>query len=108
MKSKHIFIYDDCITEDLVIHVVWVGISRREQRAASRVQELAAKTKHAFWSIYNDSVITFLERLAMQIYPSLSPSAARAKFNLCNIRVSTPQECAALMSSLSIQSNVKT
>lgn len=108
MKSKHIFIYDDCITEDLVIHVVYVGISRREQRAASRVQQLAAKTKHAFWSIYNDSVITFLERLAMQIYPSLSPSAARAKFNLCNIRVSTPQECAALMSSLSIQSNVKT
>lgn len=106
MKSKHIFIYDDCITEDLVVHVVWVGISQREQRAASRIQQLAAKTKHAFWSIYNDSVITFLERLAMQIYPSLSPSAARAKFNLCNIRVSTPQECAALMPSLSTRSHV--
>lgn len=106
MKSKHIFIYDDCITENLVVHVVWVGISQREQRTASRVRQLAAKTKHAFWSIYNESVITFLERLAMQIYPSLSPSGARAKFNLCNLRVSTPQECEALMPSLSIQRNV--
>lgn len=108
MKSKHIFIYDDCITESLVVHVVWVGISQREQKAASRVRLLAAKTNHAFWSIYNDSVITFLERLAMQIYPSLSPSAAHAKFNLCNLRVSTPQECEALMPSLSTRANVKT
>lgn len=106
MKSKHIFIYDDSVHENMIVRVVWVGISERDKRAASRVQLLAAKTPDAFWKKYDCDVCDFLHNLAMQLYPLLSPSGAFDKFFYQNMRQSSLQECEALMQSSIHPSNV--
>lgn len=108
MKSKFIFIYDDRVHESLQVHHVMFGISERDERSMEKIERAALKNHDIFFKRYDQDVCDFIERLSMQIYPNLSPSAAKAKFFILNEKFSTtPQECLKIISSSSNPYHVK-
>ena len=86
MKSKYLFINDDEVHENMIVSLVMVGTSKREQRKASRVQMCAAENKDVFWSKWDCNICEFFSRLAEQVYPLMSPRDAMQKFTLRNTR----------------------
>lgn len=86
MKSKYLFINDDEVHENMIVHFVMVGTSEREQRKASRVQMCAAENKDVFWSKWDCQVCDFFNHLAEQVYPLMAPRDAWHKFTLRNVR----------------------
>lgn len=86
MKSKYLFINDDEVHENIIVHFVMVGTSEREQKKASRVQMCAAENKNVFWSKWNCEICDFFSRLAEQVYPLMAPRDAWHKFTLRNVR----------------------
>lgn len=86
MKSKYLFINDDEVHENMIVHIVMVGISEREQKKSSRIQLCAAKNKDVFWSKWDCDVCDFFSRLAEQVYPLMAPRDAWHKFTLRNVR----------------------
>lgn len=86
MKSKYLFINDDEVHESMVVHIVMVGTSEREQKKASRVQLCAAENKDVFWSKWDCNICEFFSRLAEQVYPLMSPRDAMQKFTLRNTK----------------------
>lgn len=86
MKSKYLFINDDEVHENMIVHFVMVGTSEREQKKASRVQMCAAENKDVFWSKWDCNICDFFSRLAEQVYPLMSPRDAMQKLTLRNTR----------------------
>lgn len=93
MRSKFIFIFDDRVHAGLQVHHVMVGISQREQRAAAKIELAATKNHDIFFRKYDMEVCKFLNKLSCQLYPNLSPDAAKAKFFIFNEKFNeTPQQ----------------
>lgn len=93
MKSKFIFIFDDRVHDGLQVHHVMVGTSQREQRAAAKIELAATKNHDIFFRKYDMNVCRFLNKLSCQLYPHLSPDAAKAKFFIFNEKFNeTPQQ----------------
>lgn len=86
MKSKYLFINDDEVHENMIVHIVMVGISEREQKKASRVQLCAARNKDVFWQKWDCDVCEFFSRLAEQVYPLMAPFDAMQKFSRRNTK----------------------
>lgn len=108
MKSKFIFIYEPCVHQGLQVHHVMIGISERDKRAAERIRLCAAKNKDVFFKKYDNEVCTFIRKLACQIYPQLSPDAAKAKLFIFNEKFeTTPQECLSMLKPSIQPNNVK-
>lgn len=93
MKSKFIFIFDDRVHAGLQVHHVMIGISQREQRAAAMISAAATKNHDIFFRRYDMEVCRFLNKLSCQLYPELSPDAAKSKFFIFNEKFNeTPQQ----------------
>lgn len=86
MKSKYLFINEDEVHENMIVHIVMVGISEREQKKASRVQLCAARNKDVFWQKWDCDVCEFFSRLAEQVYPLMAPRDAMQKFSRRNTK----------------------
>ena len=104
MKSKFIFIFDDRVHDGLQVHHVMIGISEREQRAAAKIEKAACSDPNIFFKKYDQNVCDFLIKLSCQLYPTLSPSAAKSKFFIFNEKFNeTPQQCLSLIQPLQRQ-----
>lgn len=67
-KSKYMLLLDDEVNEDLHIYFVWIGENKRDARILAHLQTAAKANKRLFFEKFSDRCITFLQRLAEQLY----------------------------------------
>lgn len=107
MKSKHVFIQESDVHPTLRVHILWVGTSEREQRQRDRIVMAKATDKDIFFAQWSCEVCDFIDRLAEQIYDTMSPRDAWAKFHERNVVKSSLSEVLQIIQSTSNPSNVK-
>lgn len=99
MKSKYLFIADSDVSESLRVHYVMVGITKRDQLKSERIKSYAETDTNVYFHKWDCQQCEFVERLAEQVYPNMSPRDAWHKFNLRNTRNSTLSELEAIITS---------
>lgn len=107
MKSKHILIIESDVYSEMRVHVVWVGISDRDQSRRDYIIKASAIDKDIYFKKYDCEVCDFLHRLAEQVYPSLSPRDAFLKFDERNIVSSSLSDVLKIIKNSSNPCNVK-
>lgn len=106
MKCKHIFINECDVTDNMRVHVIWIGESRRDQEKRDRVTLAASKCRDIYFQRYSFEVCEFLGKLSMQLYPNMSPRQASEKFYECNVKNSSLDDVLKNINSISYPSNV--
>lgn len=89
-KSKYMLILDDEVNEDLLIYFVWLGENKRDARILTQLQAAAKTNKRLFFEKFSDRCITFLQRLAEQLY-SLGWQSYRQLLNFNCITITGKQ-----------------
>lgn len=89
-KSKYMLILDDEVNEDLHIYFVWLGENKRDARILTQIKAAAKTNKRLFFEKFSDRCITFLQRLAEQLY-SLGWQSYRQLLNFNCITITGKQ-----------------
>ena len=107
MKRKHLFICESDVYENMRVHVLWIGTSRREQRTRDVIVQCAARDKDIYFSQWDCQACEFLRHLSEQIYTNLAPRQAFEKFNENNVIQSSLLDVADIVASLPTTTHVK-
>lgn len=99
MKTLHLFISSDRLDANTKFYFVPVGISRREQSQAHRLEVCAAVSPHVYWQRCSASTATFLQKVARQIWDGHKPADVSRLFRDYNLRRITPTDALKLANS---------
>lgn len=107
MKQKHVFICESDVYENMRVHVLWIGKSKREQKTRDAIIQCAARDKDIYFSPWNCQACEFIRRLSEQIYACLAPRQAFEKFNENNVIHSSLHDVEDIVKSLPTNTTVK-
>lgn len=107
MKRKHLFICESDFYENMRVHVLWIGTSRREQRTRDAIVQCASRNKGIYFSQWDCQACEFLRRLSEQIYDNLEPRLAFLKFNDNNVIQSSLHDVEDIVKSIPTNTQVK-
>ena len=106
MKQKHVFICESDVYQNMRVHVLWIGKSRREQRTRDAIVRCASRDKDIYFSQWDCQACEFLRRLSEQIYDNMSPRQAFQKFNENNVIQSSLHDIENIVKSLPTNTHV--
>lgn len=107
MKKKHVFICESDVYENMRVHVLWIGKSRREQRTRDAIVQCASRDKDIYFSQWDCQACEFLRRLSEQIYDNMAPHQAFQKFNENNVIQSSLHDVEDIVKYLPTNTHVK-
>lgn len=108
MTKKHVFICESDVYENMRVHIIWIGRTKRDQKRRDAILRAASLDKDVYFAAWNCEVCEFLRHLSEQVYPNLSPRQAFEKFNENNVKQSSLLDVADIVKSLPTNTHVKT
>lgn len=99
MTKNHVLIVEKEVHADMRVWFVLVGSSARDEQRKCYLCRTARLDADIYFSLYNMQVCEFLRKLAMQVYPGLSPADAHSRFNLRNVRTLRSDEAVKFVKS---------